>query len=71
LYIWSLISYFNTAYATLPNDTDTTPQFTVVQETTKYQVFVLDVSGSMSVSRNSFTIKSHVIIGERVLVRMT
>jgi len=35
----------------LPNDTDTTPDFILVQETTKQQLFVLDTSGSMSVSK--------------------
>lgn len=29
--------------------TDTTPEFIILQETTKRQVFVLDVSGSMDV----------------------
>ena len=33
----------------LPASTDTTPTFEIIQETTNYRVFVLDVSGSMDV----------------------
>jgi len=45
--------HFIAGNTALANGTDTTPQFTVVQETTKYQVFVLDISGSMWVSTHS------------------